>query len=110
MLQLTCPNCGPRNASEFRHGGEANARPPAPDSLDERAWVDFLYMKANTAGQQTDRQQPPTRSGCHEPPSFENIDLMNPAAHTATVPESLNSRLILARTAGNASSARPRVP
>ncbi len=54
MLYLTCPNCGPRNASEFRHGGEAHARPPVPDSLDERAWVDFLYMKQNTAGQQTE--------------------------------------------------------
>jgi len=54
MLYLTCPNCGPRNASEFRHGGEAHARPAVPESLDERDWVDFLYMKHNTAGQQTE--------------------------------------------------------
>ena len=54
MLYLTCPNCGPRNASEFRHGGEAHARPPAAAVLDERAWTDYLYMKNNTAGQQTE--------------------------------------------------------
>lgn len=54
MLLLTCPNCGPRNAAEFRHGGEANARPKAADPIDEAAFTDFLYMKANVSGMQTE--------------------------------------------------------
>ena len=30
MLLLTCPNCGHRNSSEFRFGGEYNSRPKKP--------------------------------------------------------------------------------
>ena len=54
MLLLTCPNCGPRNAAEFRHGGEAHPRPADPAQVGEDAWTDFLYMKRNVAGQQTE--------------------------------------------------------
>ncbi len=54
MLLLTCPNCGPRNVAEFRYGGETNARPSQPDAVSDDAWADFLYMRANKAGQQTE--------------------------------------------------------
>jgi heterotetrameric sarcosine oxidase delta subunit len=54
MLLLTCPNCGPRNAAEFRHGGEVHPRPSPEAEVAEDDWVDFLYMKRNTAGQQTE--------------------------------------------------------
>ena len=54
MLLLTCPNCGPRNAAEFRHGGEVHARPAPAADVPEDAWVDFLYMKRNVAGQQSE--------------------------------------------------------
>ncbi len=50
MLILTCPNCGPRNVNEFRFGGEVNARPANPDTLDDRAWAEYLFMRANAAG------------------------------------------------------------
>jgi sarcosine oxidase, subunit delta len=52
MLLLDCPNCGPRNAAEFRHGGEAHARPAPTDDISEDAWTDFLYMKDNVSGMQ----------------------------------------------------------
>ena len=33
MLLLACPNCGDRNVSEFRFGGELNSRPKDPSTL-----------------------------------------------------------------------------
>ena len=62
MLLLTCPNCGPRNAAEFRHGGEVHPRPAPQAEVAEDAWTDFLYMKHNVAGQQTEWWY--HRSGC----------------------------------------------
>jgi heterotetrameric sarcosine oxidase delta subunit len=54
MLLLTCPHCGPRNVNEFRHGGETNPRPSDPSAVDDAAWADFLYMRQNTLGVQTE--------------------------------------------------------
>lgn len=54
MLLLTCPNCGPRNVAEFRYGGETNARPGQPLAVGDDAWADFLYMRSNKAGLQTE--------------------------------------------------------
>lgn len=54
MLQLECPNCGPRNAAEFRHGGEVHARPAPAANIDEAAWTDFLYMKDNVSDWHTE--------------------------------------------------------
>jgi heterotetrameric sarcosine oxidase delta subunit len=38
--------------SEFRFGGQAQARPKDPG--DDAAWVDYLYMRVNPAGVQTE--------------------------------------------------------
>jgi sarcosine oxidase subunit alpha len=54
MLLLNCPHCGPRNVSEFRHGGEVNPRPSDPALVDDRAWADYLYMRRNELGLQTE--------------------------------------------------------
>jgi sarcosine oxidase subunit delta len=36
---------------EFRHGGEAHiARPANPADVDDAAWADYLYMRANPKG------------------------------------------------------------
>ena len=36
MLLIPCPWCGPREASEFSYGGEADiARPRDPDTLSD---------------------------------------------------------------------------
>ena len=32
---LRCPNCGPRDVSEFRYGGQILAQPPAGGNLPE---------------------------------------------------------------------------
>jgi sarcosine oxidase subunit delta len=50
MLILECPNCGRRNASEFRFGGEYNPRPRNPMEASEEEWVEYLYLRDNTMG------------------------------------------------------------
>lgn len=52
MIRITCPNCGPRNAQEFRYGGEYNPRPGRPLEVSEEAWTDYVYMRANRQGVQ----------------------------------------------------------
>jgi sarcosine oxidase, subunit delta len=54
MLLLNCPNCGPRNAGEFRFGGEVNPRPRNPAAIDDAEWAGYLYLRDNTAGMQTE--------------------------------------------------------
>lgn len=51
MLQITCPHCGTRDQDEFTFGGEAHiVRPLDPDSLSEREWGDYLFMRENPKG------------------------------------------------------------
>ena len=51
MLLIPCPWCGKRDESEFTCGGEAHiGRPPDPDALDDAAWADYLFMRANPKG------------------------------------------------------------
>ncbi len=47
---IDCPNCGPREATEFRFGGELKTRPSPEAALE--AWVDYLYLRDNVAGAQ----------------------------------------------------------
>jgi sarcosine oxidase, subunit delta len=49
MILLTCPNCGARNVSEFRFGGETTQRPQAPTRA---TWAAYLYMRKNVLGVQ----------------------------------------------------------
>jgi len=56
MLLIACPWCGMRPENEFRYGGEAHiARPADPASVDDAAWVDFLYMRSNRKGMHVER-------------------------------------------------------
>lgn len=55
MLLITCPHCGPRNESEFQHGGPARmTRPDASDAsasaLEDAQWVDYLTVPNNPMG------------------------------------------------------------
>ncbi|HAT87174.1 sarcosine oxidase subunit delta [Cohaesibacter gelatinilyticus] len=51
MLKIECPYCGERDEVEFHYGGEAHiARPEDPESLDDKEWADFLFMRTNTKG------------------------------------------------------------
>ncbi len=49
MILVPCPYCGPRNASEFRWGGEARPRPPV-GTVTPEAWRAYLYLRRNVAG------------------------------------------------------------
>jgi sarcosine oxidase subunit delta len=56
MLLIVCPYCGKRPEIEFTYGGQAHlARPPQPSQLDDQAWAEFLYMRANTKGVYAER-------------------------------------------------------
>ena len=49
MILVPCPNCGLRNASEFRWCGELQPRPDSNRASPEQ-WRDYLYLKSNSAG------------------------------------------------------------
>jgi sarcosine oxidase subunit delta len=49
MIILPCPNCGTRNVSEFRFGGEMTKRPA---EITAESWADYLYMRRNVLGVQ----------------------------------------------------------
>jgi sarcosine oxidase subunit delta len=56
MLLIACPWCGPRPELEFRYGGEAHiARPRDPSALDDAAWAEYLYLRANPKGTHLER-------------------------------------------------------
>ena len=56
MLVIPCPHCGPRPENEFRYAGEAHvARPADPETYDDAAWAEFLYMRSNTKGRYAER-------------------------------------------------------
>ncbi|VAW31978.1 hypothetical protein MNBD_CHLOROFLEXI01-4621 [hydrothermal vent metagenome] len=52
MIQLNCPNCGSRNVSEYRFGGEYNPRPQQPMAVSQEEWTDYLFFKENKLGVQ----------------------------------------------------------
>ena len=51
MLVIHCPFCGPRNESEFMHGGPARQqRPQNPDDLNDTQWINHLTIVPNPVG------------------------------------------------------------
>lgn len=55
MLLIDCPYCGPREQTEFAHGGEAHLTRPAPDRADDAAWAAHLFMRGNPKGWRRER-------------------------------------------------------
>ncbi|GAA2028101.1 sarcosine oxidase subunit delta [Yaniella flava] len=49
MMQINCPWCGLRNATEFRQLGEKAPRPDVA-TADPKAWREYLYFRDNTWG------------------------------------------------------------
>lgn len=49
MFRIPCPHCGLRDASEFRHHGEARTRPD-PRTVTPQEWRAYLYEQPNLAG------------------------------------------------------------
>jgi heterotetrameric sarcosine oxidase delta subunit len=62
MLLLSCPNCGARNVTEFRFGGEQHLRPQDPQAASDAEWNDFVYLRVNLRGVQ--REWWYHRAGC----------------------------------------------
>lgn len=62
MVILKCPNCGDRNVSEFRYGGEYNPRPAKPLEANDAEWADFIFLQNNKLGVQQEWWL--HRSGC----------------------------------------------
>ena len=49
MIQIRCPWCGWRGATEFHYVGEVRTRPD-PASVTPEAWRDYLYFPVNPCG------------------------------------------------------------
>ncbi|MCP5096367.1 MAG: sarcosine oxidase subunit delta [Chloroflexi bacterium] len=52
MIIIDCPNCGSRNSSEFRFGGEYNPRPKGVKDISNEAWTDYAFLRENKLGVQ----------------------------------------------------------
>ena len=46
---MTCPFCGPRDASEFRYGGDPSVPRPGNECTDTD-WANYLYLRDNPRG------------------------------------------------------------
>ncbi|BCT75078.1 sarcosine oxidase subunit delta [Sinomonas cyclohexanicum] len=56
MLLITCPNCGPRDETEFHYGGQAHvAYPENPAELSDTEWSRYLFYRENTKGNFAER-------------------------------------------------------
>ena len=53
MILLPCAWCGPRDAGEFQHVGEAAARPD-PRTASPQQWRAYLYLRGNPRGWTTE--------------------------------------------------------
>jgi sarcosine oxidase subunit delta len=51
MLLIPCPNCGPRDETEYHYGGQAHVPyPENPSELTDRQWAEYLFYRDNTKG------------------------------------------------------------
>jgi methylglutamate dehydrogenase subunit B len=56
-MLIDCPYCGPRGNEEFAYRGDATVRRPALDASPQgateisAAWMDYVYLRDNPAGQ-----------------------------------------------------------
>ena len=50
MLIIHCPDCGARDYTEFRYGGDANRPRPAHDEPEAAVWHDHVFIFDNPKG------------------------------------------------------------
>ncbi|MEA5453857.1 sarcosine oxidase subunit delta [Sinomonas sp. JGH33] len=51
MILISCPNCGPRDETEFHYGGQAHVPyPEDPNALSDDEWGRYLFYRENTKG------------------------------------------------------------
>jgi sarcosine oxidase subunit delta len=93
---LTCPNCGPREVTDFGFGGELNPRPKSAPSLRELG--EYNYFRRNVAGVQQEWWL--HRSGCGEWFIAERNTLTNEVHWTAPPSEVFGEGGMSAAAAG----------
>lgn len=54
MLSIPCPYCGPRDETEFSHGGPSHVTRPELTATDVE-WAHYLYHRENTQGPYRER-------------------------------------------------------
>ena len=50
MLLIPCPNCGPRDESEFTYGGVCRPLPALDGHTTAQEWHDALHLRQNPRG------------------------------------------------------------
>lgn len=51
MILISCPDCGPRDETEFHYGGQAHVPyPEDPNALTDEEWGRYLFYRENTKG------------------------------------------------------------
>jgi heterotetrameric sarcosine oxidase delta subunit len=50
MLRINCPECGERDYTEFRYGGDASRNRPDHDTSDPKVWHDHVFLFDNPKG------------------------------------------------------------
>ena len=51
MLKIPCPFCGPRNETEFAHGGPVKSqRTDDASTLSDHDWIEYLTVPKNPLG------------------------------------------------------------
>lgn len=50
MLRINCPQCGERDYTEYRYGGDAQKQRPAHGTGDLQRWHDHVYVFDNPKG------------------------------------------------------------
>ena len=51
MILIACPNCGPRDETEYHYGGEAHVAYPADQqALTDEEWGRYLFYRRNPKG------------------------------------------------------------
>ncbi len=53
-MLITCPYCGPRDVSEYTYQGDGTRPRPDAASGDGGAWNEYVYDRANPAGEHSE--------------------------------------------------------
>jgi methylglutamate dehydrogenase subunit B len=86
MFRIPCPSCGLRDASEFRHLGEASS-PPDPRTATAAQWRSYLYDKRNVAGWTAETWF--HRAGCRSVVAVERNTMTNAVRPTSREDEAV---------------------
>ena len=96
---LSCPNCGPREVTDFGFGGELSARPQTRPTLRELGV--YNYFRRNVAGVQ--REWWYHRSGCRAWFYAERDTTTNEVLKTELPAGRLTTAPVVAREGGSVS-------